>query len=103
VWTLPLPKWRKICKTLLTLDLNETARLRVLHWFPAAILAADEDLTRAIKDEEREYIDTKGLRACKLEQAKDHNKYLARRVSVARRKHQVLVKRYEEYKIILED
>ena len=103
VWTLPLPKWRKICKTLLTLDRNETAKLRVLHWFPAAILAADEDLTRAIKDEERERINTKGLRAYKLEQAKDHNKQLAWRVSEARRKHQALVKRYEEYKNILED
>lgn len=103
VRTLPLPKWRKICKTLLTLDCNETARLRVRHWFQAAILAADEDLTRAIKDEEREHIDTKGLRAYKLEQAKDHNKHLARRVSEARRKHQALVKRYEEYKKILED
>jgi hypothetical protein len=103
VLTIPLPKWRKICKTLLTLDCNETAKLRVLHWFPAAILAADEDLTRAIKDEEREHINTKGLRFDKLRQAKDHNKDLARRVYEVRRKHQALVKRYEEYKNILED
>lgn len=102
VWTLPLPKWRKICKTLLMLDRNEDARLRIRYWFPAAILAADEDLTHAIKDEEREHIDTKGLRFAKLEQAKDHNKHLAWRVSEARRKHYALVKRYEEYKTIFD-
>lgn len=103
VWTPPLPKWRKICKTLLTLDRNEAARLQVQHWFPAAIIAADEDLTRAIKDEEREHINTKGLHYGRLKLAKDNNKQLAWQVSEARRKHQALVKRYEEYKNILED
>lgn len=91
-------KWEKICAKLLTLDVNMATQLRLRSWFPAAILMAEEAYEAAIQDEEREWIDPKGLRYAKLEQAKDNNRILRRHVIETGAKLKKLRTRYDIFK-----
>lgn len=91
-------KWEKICAKLLTLDVNMAAQLRLRSWFPAAIQMAEDAYEAAIQDEEREWIDPKGLRYAKLEQAKDYNRFLRRRVIETGAKLKKLRTRYDIFK-----
>lgn len=91
-------KWEKICAKLLTLDINMATQLRLRSWFPAAILMAEDAYEAAIQDEEREWIDPKGLRYAKLEQAKDNNRILRRHVIETGAKLKKLRTRYDIFK-----
>lgn len=91
-------KWEKICAKLLTLDVNMSTQLRLRSWFPAAILMAEEAYEAAIQDEEREWIDPKGLRYAKLEQARDNNRILRRHVIETGAKLKKLRTRYDIFK-----
>ena len=81
---LPIEKWRKICKNILTLEINEASRLRILHWFLAAISNADP----------------KGRDKTGKAIARDHNRDLARETSKAKTRYDKLRARYEAFKII---
>jgi len=91
-------KWEKLCAKLLTLDINMATQLRLRSWFPAAILMAEEAYEAAIQDEEREWIDPKGLRYAKLEQARDNNRILRRHVIETGAKLKKLRTRYDIFK-----
>ena len=97
---LPIEKWRKICKNILTLEINEASRLRILHWFPAAISNAEEDWILADKREAALHMDLKGRDKTGKAIAREHNRDLARETSKAKTRYDKLRARYEAFKQI---
>lgn len=95
---IPLEKWRKICKNLLALDINAASRLRILHWFPAAIDNAEADWILAEKREAALRMDLKGRDKTGKAIAREQNRDLARETSKAKARYDKLLARYEAFK-----
>lgn len=97
---LSIVKWRKICRNILTLEINEPSRLRILHWFPAAIANAEEDWIFAEKREAALRMNLRGRDKTGRDIAREHNRDLARETSKAKTRYDKLRARYEAFKTI---